>query len=179
VAGSLAAATETVSVEPMILYLLRCAKRHEFEAWFRDSSGYEALAAKRAVACPECGNSEIDKAPMAPSLGRGRHPAAAAEAPPPNAPAPDSAERTGSPARPALTSVMAREARAAIEALRKKVEESCDDVGERFAEEARKIHYGETAAHDIYGETSDEDAAALADEGIEFHRIPWIRRRES
>ncbi len=163
----------------MILYLLRCAKRHEFEAWFRDSAAYEALAAQQALACPDCGSTKIAKAPMAPHLGRGRRSGAAAEAPPPSAATSESPERNGANPRPAANSVMAREARAAIEALRKKVEESCDYVGERFAEEARKIHYGETAAHDIYGETSDEDAVELADEGIEFHRIPWPRRRES
>ncbi|HUC62555.1 MAG TPA: DUF1178 family protein [Alphaproteobacteria bacterium] len=155
----------------MILYRLRCAKRHEFEAWFRDGAGYEAQAAKRAIACPECGSTKIAKAPMAPRLARGRAAAENAEAKP--APA-----TQGAP-QPGTTMVSVREARAALEALQKRIEQNCDYVGERFAEEARKIHYGEVAARDIYGETSDEDAAALADEGVEFQRIPWVRRRES
>ena len=161
------------STGPMILFRLRCAKRHEFEGWFRDGAGYEAQAAKRAIACPECGSTRIAKAPMAPRLARGRargEPVEATQAT--NVPVPSGPARAPDPDA-------AREARSALEALRKKVEESCDYVGEQFAEEARKIHYGETEARNIYGETSDDDATALAEEGVEFHRIPWIRRRES
>ena len=58
--------------------------------------------------------------------------------------------------------------------LRSQVEKNCDYVGESFAEEARKIHYGEAEARGIYGETSDEDAEALAEEGVTFQRIPWV-----
>ena len=70
-------------------------------------------------------------------------------------------------------------ARGVLEAIRKEIEAKCDYVGERFAEEARKIHYGEVDKRDIYGEASDEEAAALSEEGVEFHRIPWVRRTNS
>jgi hypothetical protein len=154
----------------MILFRLRCAKRHEFEGWFRDGASYEAQAAKRAIACPECGSTKVAKAPMAPSLARGRGRAE-----------PSEPTQTTNISAPSITppAPQAGATREALEALRKKVEESCDYVGEQFAEEARKIHYGETGARNIYGETSDDDAEALAEEGVEFHRIPWIRRRES
>lgn len=150
----------------MIVYSLTCAKHHEFEAWFRDSAAYEVQVGKRAVACPECGTTKVSKAPMAPRLALGR-PAEAGVAATAAAPNP-------SPS-PTQAAVMARKT---LEVLRKQVEEKCEYVGERFPEEARKIHYREVAPRDIYGEASDEDATALAEEGVEFHRIPWIRRTE-
>ena len=64
----------------------------------------------------------------------------------------------------------------ALRELRRKVEESCDNVGPAFAEEARKIHYGETDPRGIYGETTSDEAEALAEEGVEFARIPWVPR---
>jgi hypothetical protein len=63
--------------------------------------------------------------------------------------------------------------------LRERVESSCDYVGDRFAEEARRIHYRETDARPIYGEATPADAAALEEEGVAFHQIPWASRRES
>jgi hypothetical protein len=69
---------------------------------------------------------------------------------------------------------MPPEMRKMLLALRGQVEQHCDYVGEKFAEEARKIHYGEADRRGIYGETSEEEAAALADEGIEFGRLPWV-----
>ena len=68
---------------------------------------------------------------------------------------------------------------AAVKELREQVEQNCDFVGEKFPEEARKIHYGESEARGIYGEASDEDAAALDDEGIEVQRIPWAPREDA
>jgi len=63
--------------------------------------------------------------------------------------------------------------------VRRSVEKNCDYVGERFAEEARRIHYGETDPRGIYGEASDEEVAELHEEGVTFHRIPWIPRTDS
>lgn len=164
----------------MILYNLTCAKRHEFEAWFRDSAAYEVQVGKRAIACPECGSTKISKAPMAPRLSRGRaveHEIGGASASSPSRGQnsfPNSVRPSG--VVPKEGAVMARKT---LEALRKQIEEKCEYVGERFPEEARKIHYGEAARRDIYGEASDEAAKALTEEGVEFHRIPWIRRTES
>jgi len=75
--------------------------------------------------------------------------------------------------------VMQGEMIRAVRELRQKVEQSCDYVGPDFAEEARKIHYGETDPRGIYGETSDDEARALKDEGIEFCRVPWPTRQDS
>jgi hypothetical protein len=90
----------------------------------------------------------VEKAVMAPRLRRSR--------------------QTGPPA------VALAEMRKALTELRRQIETNCDYVGGRFAEEARRIHYGETDPHGIYGEASNEESRALADEGISFGKIPWI-----
>ena len=156
----------------MILFDLRCAKGHVFEAWFRDGATTERQLAARKVACPDCGSTKVAKAPMAPRIGQG---AKAADGAPTENPPRDKA--SDSPPQGAMAgppAVMAQ-----LRELRAKVEANLDYVGERFAEEARKIHYGETEARGIYGETSDEEARRLKDEGVEFARIPWLPRHDS
>jgi hypothetical protein len=133
----------------MILFTLRCSSEHQFEAWFRDGGTFEAQQQAGEVACPHCGDSKVEKAPMAPNIGRSR-------------------EAKGPPISPA-------QMRAMLVAKRQQVEQNCDYVGERFAEEARRIHYGEVDPHGIYGEATNDESAALVDEGIEFGRIPWIQ----
>jgi hypothetical protein len=128
----------------MILYELRCRSDHSFEGWFRNSGGYEEQLAAGEITCPICGDTNVDKAPMAPRVVRG----------------------TAGPSE--------AQALQMLRALRRAVEAKCEDVGGRFAEEARKIHYGETAQRGIYGNTTADEAEALADEGIEIARIPWI-----
>jgi hypothetical protein len=134
----------------MILFKLRCAAEHEFEAWFRDGATYERQAARGQITCPECGDNAIEKAPMAPRVKRSAK-TAEAKAPP-------------SPAQ----------LRRLLQELRRHVETNCDYVGERFAEEARRIQRGEAAKRGIYGEASEEESQALADEGLEVARIPWV-----
>ncbi len=107
----------------MILFTLRCTNKHEFEAWFRDGDSFEAQRAAGEVSCPVCGDSSVDKAVMAPRLSRSR-------------------DATPSPAAMA-------EMRKALVEMRRQIETHCDYVGPRFAEEARRIHYGETDAHGI------------------------------
>ena len=131
----------------MILFALRCAHGHEFDGWFRDSDAFEAQRQAGDIACPECGDTSVDKALMAPRLARTR------DTKPPLSPA---------------------QMKAALLALRRQVETHCDYVGGGFAEEARRIHNGEAEAHGIYGEATDEESRALADEGIDFGRIPWV-----
>ena len=131
----------------MILFTLRCAAEHEFEGWFRDGATYEKQARRGHISCPECGSTKIEKAPMAPRVKK------SAEAPAAPTPA---------------------QMRAALLAIRQQVEKNCDYVGPRFAEEARKIHYGEVEKKSIYGESTDQEAKELAEEGIEFGRIPWV-----
>ena len=136
----------------MILFKLRCAAEHEFEGWFRDGATYERQAARGQIACPQCGNTQIEKAPMAPRVARQERAAPAAPATPP------------SPAQ----------LREMLQTLRRHVESHCENVGDRFAEEARRIHSGEAEARGIYGDATDDEARALADDGIEVARIPWI-----
>jgi hypothetical protein len=131
----------------MIRFTLRCASGHEFEGWFRNGDGYEAQQKAGEIACPECGDSHVEKALMAPSIGRSR------EARPPISPA---------------------QLRSALVELRRQVESHCDYVGPQFAEEARRIHYGEVDAHGIYGEATDSESRELAEEGIKVGRIPWV-----
>ncbi|HTV45568.1 MAG TPA: DUF1178 family protein [Stellaceae bacterium] len=131
----------------MILFTLRCGQGHEFEAWFRDGDGFEAQHAAGEIACPHCGDSSVEKAVMAPRLGRSRG--------------------TVPPA------ALAQMRKTLIE-MRRQIETHCDYVGTRFAEEARKIHYGETDPHGIYGEASAAESRELTDEGISFGQIPWI-----
>ncbi len=162
----------------MIRYALRCENRHEYEAWFRDSAAYDQQAARGILECPVCGSAKIAKAPMAPAIAKGGSRAMAELAPPPAEPAPAAAVAAQEPAPdPAMTILPPQAAamRSMLMALRAQVEANCDYVGKDFAEEARRIHYGEADARGIYGESTPDEAEALADEGIEIAAIPWIR----
>jgi len=143
----------------MILFDLKCAKDHVFEAWFKDSASYDDLVVARRLVCPVCGSKRVAKAPMAPRLAMGR----AAE-----------------PAEAAPGRKMAVMGHTkALEEMRRHIEENCDYVGPQFAEEARKMHYGETDKRSIYGEATEEQTRALADEGIEVHSVPWPGRSDA
>ena len=151
----------------MILYQLRCGKEHEFEAWFKDGQTCERQLARKSIECPSCGNRKVSKALMAPRLG-----------------ASEKKQKTNVPAKPAPDSrnpmsVMATAMRQHLQEVRSKVEANCDYVGDKFADEARKIHYGETEARGIYGEATDEQHQDLVDEGVEVARIPWLPRSDA
>lgn len=153
----------------MILYELKCQDGHGFEGWFRDGATYDSQAAAGEIACPVCGDTGIVKAPMAPRIAKRPVGDRTVE------PRPDSA-----PSGPEASTVMVSgEIRARLEALRRHVEENCDSVGDAFAEEARRIHYGEVPHRDIYGEATEDEAAELAEEGVAFARIPWPVRTDS
>lgn len=146
----------------MIHYRLRCHAEHEFEAWFQNSSAFEKQAESGLLSCPDCGSAQISRALMAPALqGTRREPAPAPVEPP-------SAEQ-----KQVATQAVALKQQ--LLGLRRKIEESFDNVGARFAEEARKIHYGDSDARGIYGDTTPQEREALADEGIEVGTIPWLR----
>ena len=164
----------------MILYRLRCSKGHEFDSWFKDSKTYERQEKKSLVGCAVCGDSKVTRAMMAPRLGtKGNKAKTGAPepmnaSPPPPASPPDQVQAEQTMA--ALARKMPKELREALMKVRAEVEKNCEHVGDKFAEEARKIHYGESDKRGIYGETTDEEAEALAEEGIEFGRLPWIPR---
>jgi hypothetical protein len=158
----------------MILYRLRCRKGHEFESWFKDSKAYERQEKRSLIGCPECGDSKVERALMAPRIGNSGGTKApiepSAEAAPAPVPSPEQQQMA------ALARHLPKEMRETLLKLREQVEKNCEPVGPAFAEEARKIHYGESDKRGIYGETTDEEAEALAEEGIEFGRLPWIPR---
>jgi hypothetical protein len=154
----------------MILFALKCTADHRFEAWFRDGAAYEAQSAAGTISCPVCGDSAVTKAPMAPRIARSRSGQPQDGAPP--ATPPQGAEGK------APQEVQAEVLRQLAE-LRRTVEQNCDYVGERFAEEARRIHYGETDPRGIYGEATHRDIEELREEGVTFHRIPWLPRTNS
>lgn len=161
----------------MILYRLRCSKGHQFDSWFKDSKSYERQEKKSLIGCAVCGDAKVARALMAPRLGtKGNRKKtgvpAVAEAPPAPSPVQQQAEQKMA----ALAKHVPRELREALLKVRAEVEKNCEHVGDKFAEEARKIHYGESDKRGIYGETTDEEAEALAEEGIEFGRLPWIPR---
>jgi hypothetical protein len=160
----------------MIRYALRCDSRHEFEAWFRDSAAYDQQAARGILECPVCASSAISKAPMAPAIARAGRSVAAADPVVEATPAPVSAEPVPAPAQTMQTMPpQAAALRAMLMAVRKQIETNCDYVGDKFADEARRIHHGESDARGIYGEATRDEAEALADEGIDIAAIPWIQ----
>jgi hypothetical protein len=153
----------------MIVFTLKCRKDHRFEGWFRNGDAYEAQAEAGEIACPQCGDTKIGKAPMAPAIVSG-------------ATAPRERSESSEPAPPAVPADPEKAAKMAalrqmLTELRTEIEKNADYVGPEFAEEARAIHYGEKEARPIYGESSDEQAKELAEEGIEFARIPWLPRQ--
>src|SRR5262245_4478493 len=158
----------------MILYRLRCSQGHEFESWFKDSKTYERQEKKSLIGCAVCGDSKVARAVMAPRIGKPGKKAEQAETP--AAPAATPTPTPQQKQMAALTKHLPKEMRETLLKLREQVEKNCEHVGDKFAEEARKIHYGESDKRGIYGETSDEEAEELAEEGIEFGRLPWIPR---
>jgi hypothetical protein len=162
----------------MILYRLRCSEGHEFESWFKDSKTYERQEKKSLIGCAICGDAKVERALMAPRLGKGSKDKGNTEKQPdvPSAAVPAPMPSPQQQQMAALAREMPSELREALLKVREHVEKNCEPVGNKFAEEARKIHYGESDKRGIYGETSEEEAQALAEEGIEFGRLPWIPR---
>ena len=142
----------------MILYNLRCADDHEFEAWFKDSDTYDRQVADGEVACPVCGDARVGKAIMAPRLSR--------------------TARKGAGDAPDPTEIRGRYVQA-LRNMRRQVEENCDYVGPDFAAEALKIHKGETDERNIYGEATEDETKTLIEEDVPFGRVPWVPREDA
>jgi hypothetical protein len=160
----------------MIRYALVCDRRHEFEIWFKNSADYDKQVKRSLVSCPNCGSTKVEKALMAPSLGAGAKKKRTGEARPIEAPAipePESAPAE-QPSPVAMISPPEQEFRAKLKELRDHLTKNADNVGTKFPEEARKMHYGEIEHRSIYGEASPEDAKELHEEGIEFHPLPIL-----
>lgn len=131
----------------MIVYNLRCRNSHEFEGWFRDSVAFDEQSKSGKLTCPVCDSRKVEKAIMAPAVSGAKKSAAMA---------PEDAKKM----------------RHFMTGLRKYVQENADYVGPNFAEEARKIHYGETEHRHIYGEASIEEAKELVEEGVDVAPLP-------
>jgi hypothetical protein len=144
----------------MIVYQLRCGNDHEFEAWFRDSGTYEEQASAGDVVCPFCANTKVSKAVMAPNIATRK-----------SGPSDAQVNRDEERAREVAEKILE-----AVGEIRRHVEDNCDDVGDKFAEEARRIHYGESEERGIYGSATEEEADELVEEGVEFYRLPSSRR---
>lgn len=166
----------------MIHYNLLCASGHAFDSWFKDSEAFDKQARAGFVECPVCGSAKVSKALMAPAIPRKGRPARNAKleavpVPPAAAPQPPAASPAAPPAQAATGPVPAQVV-ALLQRMRAEVEKHCDYVGKDFAEEARKMHSGESERRGIYGEASDADAEALRAEGIEVAHLPWVPRAD-
>jgi hypothetical protein len=155
----------------MIKYTLICERKHEFESWFADSAAFDKQAKRKLVACPVCDSVKVEKAIMAPRVAakKGRVPI---EIPAPAPEAPAAAAQASAPV--AMISPIEQEFRAKLKELREQLVKNSDNVGEKFPEEARKMHYGETEHRSIYGVASPDEAKDLLEEGIECHPLPVL-----
>jgi hypothetical protein len=153
----------------MIHYNLRCERGHAFESWFQSSSAYESQEKRKLVNCPVCGSAKVERAIMAPQIvsKKGRESAEAA-------PAPATTAEVAAPASTPLLMAQERELRAKLKELREHIVKNADNVGERFPNEARKMHYGDIEHRPIYGEASPEEARALIEEGVEVSPLPVL-----
>lgn len=135
----------------MIKFSLRCDQGHDFEAWFRDSGDFDTQKKRGFLECPSCGSNHVEKALMAPSVATARKREEVAVA---------------------IGNAAQREIMAKLREMAREVRKSGEDVGNRFPEEARKIHYGETDARGIYGKATVEEVTGLLEEGVEIMPLP-------
>jgi hypothetical protein len=159
----------------MIHYQLRCGQSHGFDGWFKDSASFEKQAKRGLIECPECGGTDVERALMAPALAKRevltRREGLPVPVVPPQPPAEAVAgEKTAVQVPAKMLAVLQR--------IRAEVEKNCDYVGPDFADQARAMHRGEVEPKGIYGETSDEQAESLAEEGIAVTKIPWVPRAD-
>ena len=151
----------------MIRYNLRCERGHAFESWFQSSAAYETQEKRKLVNCPACGSAKVERAIMAPQIvsKKGRD-----STPPPPVAASDAA----APASTPLMMAQERELRAKLRELRDHIVKNADNLGERFPNEARKMHYGDIEHRPIYGEASPDEARSLIEEGVEVSPLPVL-----
>ena len=157
----------------MIRYSLRCERGHAFESWFQSSSAYESQEKRKLVNCPICGSAKVERDIMAPRIVSKKSREPAAEPAPVAAAAPATTE-VAAPASTPLMMAQERELRAKLRELRDHIVKNADNVGERFPNEARKMHYGDIEHRPIYGEASPDEARALIDEGVEVSPLPVL-----
>ena len=143
----------------MIRYALKCANNHSFESWFQSAEGFDKLQAAGMVACPECGQTDVSKAIMAPRVTPGR-------------------AKVAEPGKGALTGPE-DEKQAALAKLKAEVEANSEYVGMNFATEARAIHDGDAPTRPIYGEAKPEEAKSLIEDGVPVAPLPFTPNRKT
>lgn len=137
----------------MIRYSLHCDRAHEFEGWFSSSEDFDRQVEAGFVTCPHCNSSAVSKLLMAPQVNTSRQ-----------------KERSQALAMDAQRREMIRRLKEVVEDIRR----NSEDVGDRFPEEARKIHYGETEARGIIGQASHDEVISLIEEGIQIAPLPTL-----
>lgn len=134
----------------MIQYSLQCSKGHRYDAWFKNAGAFDDQKARGIVRCAVCDDQTVDKAPMAPAVART-----------------DQGKMSLSQGHPD-----AQKFRELLRAYRQKIVSEADYVGDRFAEEARKIHFEEAEVRGIYGQATRDEVVALVDDGVDFMPLP-------
>lgn len=150
----------------MIHYDLQCDCGHRFDSWFPGSASFERQAQLGLLSCPRCGGHDVTRALMAPRIARS------------NKGGDEAGVKSGEQST-AIAGRMPDEMRALLANLRREVEARCEYVGSEFAEEARRIHHGVAPSRGIYGEATEAESEALAEDGISIARIPWVPRTDS
>jgi len=150
----------------MINYTLKCANDHRFDSWFQSAAAFDKLKAAGMVACAVCGDTNVEKAMMAPRVRPARSAATKPQDPAPT-PAPEAASPPGPLSQPASA------AEQALKELRAHVEANSDYVGKDFASEARAMHEGDAPERPIYGEAKVEEAKALIEDGVPVAPLPF------
>lgn len=134
----------------MIKFTLHCEQAHDFEGWFRNNEDFETQQKRGFVECPVCGSNKVAKALMAPAVSTARKKESIALA----------------------INEQQKRALAQLKAMADSIRANAENVGEKFAEEARKIHFGEVEARGIYGEASPEEVRGLVEDGVDFMPLP-------
>ena len=137
----------------MIRYSLSCEKAHEFEGWFSESADFDRQKASGYLTCPVCGSADVSKVLMTPAV---------------------STARQKEDTQALAVSTAQKQALVKLKDAIREIRASSEDVGEKFPEEARKIHYGETEARGIIGQASPVEVKSLIEEGIEIAPLPVL-----
>ena len=143
----------------MILFDLCCKNKHVFEVWFPSSENYEEQKKRGLISCPICQSKQVKKALMAPNIGFSKK----------------QNKNTATVIKDKGNSDLSKK----IKEFKKFIEKNTENVGKDFAEEARKIYYGEKSSRPIRGETTEEEVKKLEEEGVPFSRIPWSTREDA
>ena len=158
----------------MIHYNLRCERGHAFESWFQSSAAYESQEKRKLVNCPVCGSAKVERAIMAPQIVTKKARDSRENVKEKLMPAAVATTDVAAPGSTPLMMAQERELRAKLKELRDHIVKNADNVGERFPNEARKMHYGDIEHRPIYGEASPDEARALIDEGVEVSPLPVL-----